>query len=232
MTNLYAFISISAEYHAFEITASTFCGDDAVGYGHFGMRLAGIQILAMEIYVQHEADLHVLHNTTQICLLIPNWYYSRLKTGPQTWDISFQFPWLALGDSSSAIADSFPATVAQSLYRVHYAWIGQSHCNRQTGSVVPRCWRTILLVIFEGTINDRKVRHSKMLPVDTSGQVDTGAYAGAARRRVHLATEHPWPPCGHRPGRRQARHARIPLIVLQRTLRVRMKPVNAPLGMV
>ena len=36
-----------------------------------------------------------------------------------------------------------------------------------------------------------------------------GVYAGAARRRVHLATVLPRPPSGHRPGRRQARHARI-----------------------
>ena len=36
-----------------------------------------------------------------------------------------------------------------------------------------------------------------------------GAYAGAARRRVHLATVLLRPPPGHRPGRRQARHARI-----------------------
>ena len=41
------------------------------------------------------------------------------------------------------------------------------------------------------------------------GQVRYGAYAGAARRRVHLATVLPRPPSGHRPGRRQARHARI-----------------------
>ena len=36
-----------------------------------------------------------------------------------------------------------------------------------------------------------------------------GAYAGAARRRVHLATVLLGPPSGHRPGRSQARHARI-----------------------
>ena len=36
-----------------------------------------------------------------------------------------------------------------------------------------------------------------------------GAYAGAARRRVHLAPVLVRPPSGHRPGRRQARHARI-----------------------
>ena len=36
-----------------------------------------------------------------------------------------------------------------------------------------------------------------------------GAYAKAARRRVHLATVLLRPPSGHRPGRRQARHARI-----------------------
>ena len=44
-----------------------------------------------------------------------------------------------------------------------------------------------------------------------SGQVMSGmeAYAGAARRRVHLAPVLLRPPSGHRPGRRQARHARI-----------------------
>ena len=36
-----------------------------------------------------------------------------------------------------------------------------------------------------------------------------GAYAGAARRRVHLATVLSRHPSDHRPGRRQARHARI-----------------------
>ena len=35
------------------------------------------------------------------------------------------------------------------------------------------------------------------------------SYAGAARRRVHLATVLLRPPSGHRPGRRQGRHARI-----------------------
>ena len=40
------------------------------------------------------------------------------------------------------------------------------------------------------------------------GQVG-GAYAGAARRRVHLVTVLLRPPSGHRSGRRQARHARI-----------------------
>ena len=36
-----------------------------------------------------------------------------------------------------------------------------------------------------------------------------GAYGGAARRRVHLATVLRRPPSGHRPVRRQARHAHI-----------------------
>ena len=36
-----------------------------------------------------------------------------------------------------------------------------------------------------------------------------GAYAGAARRRVHLVTVLLRPPSGHRPGRRQARHVHI-----------------------
>ena len=43
------------------------------------------------------------------------------------------------------------------------------------------------------------------------------AYAGAARRRVHLATILPRSPSGHRPGRRQARHARILQIGLHLT---------------
>ena len=42
------------------------------------------------------------------------------------------------------------------------------------------------------------------------GQVRYGGiYAGAARRRVHLATVLLRPPSGHRPGRRQARHTPI-----------------------
>ena len=44
-----------------------------------------------------------------------------------------------------------------------------------------------------------------------------GTYAGAARRRVHLATVLVRPPSGHRPGRRQARHARILQIGLHLT---------------
>ena len=36
-----------------------------------------------------------------------------------------------------------------------------------------------------------------------------GTNAGAARRRIHLATVLLRPPSGHRPGRRQARHAHI-----------------------
>ena len=53
----------------------------------------------------------------------------------------------------------------------------------------------------------------------TTGQVRSGmgAYAGAARRRVHFATVLPRPPSGHRPGRRQARIARILQIELHLT---------------
>ena len=46
---------------------------------------------------------------------------------------------------------------------------------------------------------------------------DMGAYAGAARRRVHLGTVLLRPPSGHRPGRRQARLARILQIGLHLT---------------
>ena len=54
---------------------------------------------------------------------------------------------------------------------------------------------------------------------EESGQIRSGmgAYAGAARRRVHLATVLLCPPSGHRPGRRQARHARIRQIGLNLT---------------
>ena len=47
--------------------------------------------------------------------------------------------------------------------------------------------------------------------VEECGQVRSGVgtYAGAARRRVHLAPVLLWSPSGDRPGRRQARHARI-----------------------
>ena len=45
-----------------------------------------------------------------------------------------------------------------------------------------------------------------------------GAYAGAARRRVRLAAVFLRSPSGHRPGGRQARHARILQIGLERRL--------------
>ena len=52
-----------------------------------------------------------------------------------------------------------------------------------------------------------------------SVQVRSGmeAHAGAARRRVHLAVVLLRPPSGHRPGRRQARYARILQIGLHLT---------------
>ena len=45
-----------------------------------------------------------------------------------------------------------------------------------------------------------------------------GTYAGAARRRIQLVTVLLRPPSGHRPGRRQARHARILQIGLRLTI--------------
>ena len=47
---------------------------------------------------------------------------------------------------------------------------------------------------------------------DTSAkchQSGMGAYGGAARRLMQVATVLPRPPSGHRPGGRQARHVRI-----------------------
>ena len=44
-----------------------------------------------------------------------------------------------------------------------------------------------------------------------------GAYGGTARRRVHLATVLLRPPSAHRPGKRQARHARFLQIGLDLT---------------
>ena len=55
-----------------------------------------------------------------------------------------------------------------------------------------------------------------------------GAYAGAARRRVHLATLLLQPPSRHRPGRRQARHARILQIGLYPTHPTQPRGVWAP----
>ena len=49
------------------------------------------------------------------------------------------------------------------------------------------------------------------------GRSGMGTYAGAARRRVHLTTVQLRPPSGHRPGRRESRHARIPQIGLHLT---------------
>ena len=56
-----------------------------------------------------------------------------------------------------------------------------------------------------------------------------GAYAGEARRRVQLATVLRRPPSGHRPGRRQTRHARILQIGLHLT---QPEAYGRPLGMV
>ena len=55
---------------------------------------------------------------------------------------------------------------------------------------------------------------------DSSGM---GAYAGAARRRVHLVTVLLRPPSGHRPGRRQARH----VYILQTGLRLAIAQADA-----
>ena len=54
-----------------------------------------------------------------------------------------------------------------------------------------------------------------------------GTYAGAARRRVHLATVLLRLPSGHRPGRHQARHARIIQIGLRVLKRLEFKPFLA-----
>ena len=55
-----------------------------------------------------------------------------------------------------------------------------------------------------------------------------GAYAGAVRRRVHLATVLLRPSSAHRPGRRQARHAHIPHPSDRPPPDATMKPVDAP----
>ena len=53
-----------------------------------------------------------------------------------------------------------------------------------------------------------------------------GEYPGAVRRRIHLGTVLLWPPSGHRPGRRQARHAHIfqlsfhPMQIKKRQVRI------------
>ena len=55
-----------------------------------------------------------------------------------------------------------------------------------------------------------------------------GAYDGAARRRIHLATVLLVPPSGHRPDRRQARHAGIHPIGLHLTLSLWTPPRHGP----
>ena len=60
----------------------------------------------------------------------------------------------------------------------------------------------------------------------TQGRSGIGAYAGAARRRVHLAPVLLRPPFGHRPGRRQVRHAHI----LQTGLRLAIAQSDARPG--
>ena len=63
-----------------------------------------------------------------------------------------------------------------------------------------------------------------------SGRLGMGAYAVAARRRIHVAPVLLRPPSGHRPGRRQARHARILQIGLHPTQprSVRAPPWHGP----
>ena len=63
--------------------------------------------------------------------------------------------------------------------------------------------------------NDARIEGARVSLVQLANAVPimvrsgVGTYAGAARRRVHIATVLVRPPSGHRPGRRQARHARI-----------------------
>ena len=62
--------------------------------------------------------------------------------------------------------------------------------------------------IFEpGSIQDQTFAHQ--LRMSDQVRSGMGSYAGAAHRRVHLATVLLRPQSGHRPGRRQARHAHI-----------------------
>ena len=75
----------------------------------------------------------------------------------------------------------------------------------QTQTVVVVSLRTSEYAIVKNPFGHRNVR-SVM-----------GAYAGAARRRVHLVILFIRPPSGYRPGRRRARHAHIPQIGLHMT---------------
>ena len=64
-----------------------------------------------------------------------------------------------------------------------------------------------------------RILEGNKIVVVSLGQIRSGmgTYAGAARRRVHLATVLLRPPSGHPPGRRQARHAHILQIRLDLT---------------
>ena len=84
-----------------------------------------------------------------------------------------------------------------------YLWITYSLQHKQNGKVSPKT--------FGNSGTSRTVQEQSTGNTLSSGQVRSGMgeYAGAARRRVHLATVLLRPLSGHRPGRRQARHARI-----------------------
>ena len=52
-----------------------------------------------------------------------------------------------------------------------------------------------------------KMKYTANCPYNSKSVI--GAYTGAARRRVHIATVRHRPRSGHGPGRRRARHAHI-----------------------
>ena len=70
-------------------------------------------------------------------------------------------------------------------------------------SLITCLWRSIWLTLHMFRPSRR------MLSAHCQVRSGMGAYLGAARRRVHLATLLPRPPSGYRPDRRQARHAGI-----------------------
>ena len=105
----------------------------------------------------------------------------------------------------SMSSSSFPLRDFLSL--IHFFW--------QVVSCSGNKWQLTCMMLLDGVVRHYDFLSDWLVSLDVGSGI--GAYARAARRRVHLATILLRPPSGDRPGRRQDRHAHIPQIGLQLT---------------